>query len=182
MCKFSNKLFAISVLLSLATHSTYGASLFEYIDAGLSGENNKADYDLTYDQRQNGSENLRLNIDGVLIAVPASSASSPAASSAFTDAASNILLTTLLGFDYDDKSADIPADESPIAAETDTKQKEPAPVATVEGEKSQEKKIEANIGETEVVSRNNAKSDKIAADDDDDEQVPKKIHLRSRSK
>lgn len=34
------------------------------------------DYELHFDQRQNGTENYRLNVDGVLIAVPAASQSS----------------------------------------------------------------------------------------------------------
>lgn len=189
MCKFTNKLFAISVLLLVATRSSQASPLsflFDYLDdSSRSGDD--GNYDLTYDQRQNGTENVRLNLDGVLIAVPSSGGSSSSSSNSFTDIASNLLLTTLLGGDYDDKSADITAEEGPIGSEADTKQKEP-----IQAEKDDEKKpqglkdvsIEEKKGETEVVLlRTNAKvNTPAAAGEDDEEDVPKKIHLRRRNK
>lgn len=45
-------------------------------DAGDSQPDFGDDYELHFDQRQNGTENYRLNIDGVLIAVPAASQNS----------------------------------------------------------------------------------------------------------
>lgn len=47
----------------------------EYLDgaADLPADD---DYDLHYDQRQNGTENYRLNVDGVIVAVPAASENS----------------------------------------------------------------------------------------------------------
>lgn len=45
-------------------------------DAGDSQPDFGDDYDLHFDQRQNGTANFRLNIDGVLIAVPDSSQNS----------------------------------------------------------------------------------------------------------
>lgn len=188
MCKFTNKLFAISALLLISTHSTCGSplgSLFDYLDDSNGYDDvNKGDYDLRYDQRQNGTENVRLNVDGVLIAIPSSSSSSSSSStSSFTNIATDLLLSTLLGTDYDDKSADIAAEDSPNAPASDVKnQKEP-----IQTEKDGQKKVEslkdvsidAKKGETEVVLlRNNAKVSAAA----DEEEVPKKIHLRRRNK
>lgn len=192
MCRFANKLFAISVLLLISTHLSYGSPLgllFDYIDDSSSYDaTNKGDSELRYDQRQNGTENVRLNIDGVLIAIPSSAASSssPSSSGSFTNIATDLLLSTLLGSDYDDKSADIPAEGSPIPSELGAKQKIP-----IEAEKNDEKKVEnlKNVsidekkGATEEVQlRNNAKISATADADDDEEQVPKKIHLRRRNK
>lgn len=192
MCKFTNKLFAISVLLLISTHLSCGSPLgllFDYIDDSSSyDDTNRGDSELRYDQRQNGTENVRLNIDGVLIAIPSSAASSssPSSSGSFTNIATDLLLSTLLGGDYDDKSADIPAEGSPISSEVDVKQKIP-----IEAEKNDEKKVDAlkNVsiegkkGATEEVQlRNNAKVSAAGDGDDDEEQVPKKIHLRRRNK
>lgn len=191
MCKFTNKLFAISVVLLIATRSTSGSpfgSLFDYLDDNngpVYDDVNRGDYDLRYDQRQNGTENVRLNVDGVLIAIPSSSSSSSpsSSSSSFTNIATDLLISTLLGSDYDDKSADIAADDSPNASDSDVKsQKEP-----IQTEKDGQKKVEnlkdvsvdAKKGETEVVLlRNNAKVSAAA----EEEEVPKKIHLRRRNK
>lgn len=192
MCKFTNKLFAISVLLLISTHLSCGSPLgllFDYIDDSSGyDDTNTGDYELRYDQRQNGTENLRLNVDGVLIAIPSSAASSssPSSSGSFTNIATDLLLSTLLGGDYDDKSADIPAEGSPITAESDGK-----PQTPIQAEKNDEKKvdglknvsIEEKKGATdEVQLRNNAKVGAAADGDDDEEQVPKKIHLRRRNK
>lgn len=51
--------------------------LTEFLESGagtkLIGNADDADYDLHYDQRQHGSENYRLNVDGVMMTVPAAS-------------------------------------------------------------------------------------------------------------
>lgn len=65
---------------------------------------NGADHDLTYDQRQNGTENIRLRVDGVIIAFPSSSSSQ--ASSAAGNIATNYLLQLAAGGDEDSDEAD----------------------------------------------------------------------------
>lgn len=65
---------------------------------------NEQDHDLTYDQRQNGTENIRLNVDGVIIAFPSSSSSQ--ASSAAGNLAANYLLQLAAGADDDDDDSD----------------------------------------------------------------------------
>lgn len=92
MCKFNNNLFIISFLWYslwlLATHVTILNG--HPLDALLADDyvdEDTADYDLYYDQRQNGTENFRLRIDGVVIALPASMGGQAAsiASSVSTD-------------------------------------------------------------------------------------------------
>lgn len=191
MCKFTNKLFAISVLLLISARFSYGnplGLLFDYIDDSSGYDDvNKSDYDLRYDQRQNGTENVRLNVDGVIIAMPGpSSSSSSSSSNSFSNVATNFLLQTLLGSDYDDKSSDLSAEESPIVAESDAKEKEP-----IQAEKNDEKKFvsltDVSVNEKKadaegVQLRNNAKVSTATVGDIDGEQVPKKIHLRRRNK
>lgn len=72
MCKF-NQLLPLLVccaqLIQISVTSPLGTLLFDdYIDEETNG-----DYDLHYDERQNGTENYRLNINGVVIAVPGAS-------------------------------------------------------------------------------------------------------------
>lgn len=65
---------------------------------------NTADHDLTYDQRQNGTENIRLRVDGVIIAFPSSASSQ--ASSAAGNLATNYLLQLAAGGDDDGDDGD----------------------------------------------------------------------------
>lgn len=75
MCKF-NQFLALFVvccaqLIQISVTSPLGTLLFDdYVDEQIDG-----DYDLHYDERQNGTENYRLNINGVVIAVPGASSS-----------------------------------------------------------------------------------------------------------
>ncbi|XP_065088922.1 uncharacterized protein LOC135710331 [Ochlerotatus camptorhynchus] len=66
MCKYNSRLFwfALAGTLSLAC----GLPVFSYDDDYNSAED---DYDVIFDQRQNGTENVRLSVDGIMIAVPA---------------------------------------------------------------------------------------------------------------
>lgn len=72
MCKFNQFLVLFvccAQLIQIGVTSPLGTLLFDdYVDEETGG-----DYDLHYDQRQNGTENYRLNIDGVVIAVPGAS-------------------------------------------------------------------------------------------------------------
>lgn len=82
MCKFNNNLFAIYVLafgLIITLIQSTNASpvdflLFDDYDEEPTGP--AQDYDLHYDQRQNGTGNFRLHIDGVVIGVPSSGSAS----------------------------------------------------------------------------------------------------------
>lgn len=83
MCKFNNKLFTSYLiwwnLFALLADTCNGGPvdflLFDdYDETGspLAGP----DYDLNYDQRQNGTGNFRLSIDGVVIGMPSSAMTS----------------------------------------------------------------------------------------------------------
>lgn len=178
------------MIAARSSHGTPLGFLFDYIDDGVGYDDmSKGDYDLRYDQRQNGTENVRLNIDGVIIAVPgsSSSSSSPSSSSSFSNVATNFLLSTLLGSDYDEKNADIEAEEGPVTVESDVAdnnqpiQAEKEEVKKDEKEELKDVSVDEKKADAEVVLlRNNAKVSTVASDDDD--EVPKKIHLRRRNK
>lgn len=82
MCKFNNNLFAIYVLtfglvitlIQSANGNPIDFLLFDDYDEEPAGQ--AQDYDLHYDQRQNGTGNFRLHIDGVVIGVPSSGGAS----------------------------------------------------------------------------------------------------------
>lgn len=65
---------------------------FSFLDDLMDGPSYDVDHDmdLKYDQRQNGTENFRLNVDGVIIAFPASTSNQ--ATSAASNLAANYLL------------------------------------------------------------------------------------------
>lgn len=73
MCKFNNRLFNFALIVFPIIH----ISLTSPINRKLS-RNSFSDYydydqdlELNFDQRQNGSENYRVNFNGFLIALPA---------------------------------------------------------------------------------------------------------------
>lgn len=73
MCKFNNRLFNFALIVFAIIH----ISLTSPINRKLS-RNSFSDYydydqdlELNFDQRQNGSENYRVNFNGFLIALPA---------------------------------------------------------------------------------------------------------------
>lgn len=72
MCKFNQFLVLFvccAQFIQISVTSPLGTLLFDdYLD-----EQADDDYDLHYDERQNGTENYRLNINGVVIAVPGAS-------------------------------------------------------------------------------------------------------------
>jgi hypothetical protein len=72
MCKFNNHLFTFAVLVTvnLVFECVQSASLGDFLELLDQTEPEPpADYDVYYDQRQNGTENYRLKIDGVVVAV-----------------------------------------------------------------------------------------------------------------
>lgn len=104
MCKFNQNLFIVTIFWFMLIE-TYRASPvdFMFLD-DLIDDPAPIEHDLTYDQRQNGTENIRLNIDGVVIAFP--SASSSQASNAIGSVAANYLLQLAAGGDDDSDDAD----------------------------------------------------------------------------
>lgn len=90
MCKFNQNLFI--TIFFLALFKTLNAYPVDYslLDDLIDDPLNDSDRDLTYDQRQNGTENFRLRVDGVVVAVPQSSSSQ--ASSSIGNLAANYLL------------------------------------------------------------------------------------------
>lgn len=73
---------------------------FMLLDELIDEPSNVPDHDLSFDQRQNGTENIRLRVDGVIVAYP--SGSSSQASSAVGNLAANYLLQLAAGGDGDD--------------------------------------------------------------------------------
>lgn len=109
MCKFNQNLFLITIC-GFAIIKTFSASPvdFSFLDDLMDGPSYEIDpnHDLRYDQRQNGTENLRLNVDGVVIAFPASTSNQ--ATSAATNLAANYLLQLAAASDEDDDSDYLP--------------------------------------------------------------------------
>lgn len=96
MCKFNQNLFTVFLLWSpiwLAIFQAIDTAPLDYLlldDFSDDDPINGGDYDMTFDQRQNGTENLRVRVNGVLIAFPKSVSSS--AGSVASSVAANYLL------------------------------------------------------------------------------------------
>lgn len=100
MCKFNQNLFI--TIFFLAFIKTFNAYPVDYtlLDDLMDEPSNDGDFDLTYDQRQNGTENIRLHVDGVVIAFPSSSSNQ--ASSSVGNLAANYLLQLAAQSEDDD--------------------------------------------------------------------------------
>lgn len=93
MCKFNQNLFLITICGFASVKMITASPVdFSFLDDLMDGPSYEVDHDhdLKYDQRQNGTENLRLNVDGVIIAFPASTSNQ--ATSAASNLAANYLL------------------------------------------------------------------------------------------
>lgn len=96
---------------SVRSAAALDALLTEFLESGDTKGGNHGDnddYDLHYDQRQTGSENYRVNVDGVMVAVPAASETTISSLGAL---ATNYLMdlaaaTGELDGDEDDEEAD----------------------------------------------------------------------------
>lgn len=177
MCKLQNSLFLASVVwcaLWTASVKSIAASPIEFIldDLFERGDPQAQDYDLRYDQRQNGTENIRLKIDGVIVAYASPDTS---AASAAGNAASDYLLqfaNAVESADDDDfpfrKNA--PAQPAPSSDPEDDAKKPTRPdgIKTATDTKEPEKLVQL---------RSNAPID---AEREDEE--PTKIHLSKRNK
>lgn len=104
MCKFNQNLFIVWCSIWLVLVKVYNAYPVDFmlLDELIDEPGNEPDHDLTYDQRQNGTENIRLHIDGVIVALPSSSSNQ--ASSSVGNLAANYLLQLAAGADDDDDS------------------------------------------------------------------------------
>lgn len=83
------------------------ASPIDYLlsdDSNADQSNSRNDFEMRFDQRQNGTENFRLRVDGVLIAFP--SAVSSSASSIASAAAADYLLELAAAVEDDDNDTD----------------------------------------------------------------------------
>lgn len=106
MCKFNQNLFIVWCSIWLVLIKVYNASPVDFmlLDDLLDDSSNQQDHDLTYDQRQNGTENIRLRVDGVIIAFPSSSSSQ--ASNTAGNLAANYLLQLAANADDDGDDGD----------------------------------------------------------------------------
>lgn len=105
MCKFNQNLFLITIcgfaFIEILTASPVDLSFLDDLMDGPSYDINP-NHDLKYDQRQNGTENLRLNVDGVIIAFPASTSNQ--ATNAAANLATNYLLQLAAASEEDEDS------------------------------------------------------------------------------
>lgn len=152
----------------------------------------KDDYDLHYDQRQNGTENIRLRVDGVVIALPSSSSSQ--SGSTVGNLASNYLLGLAGLDDLDEDDADNyfgivknsqPTNDSNVQANADKDIGESQDKNNVKIEQKDEQKdsvpllasVKGNDTKSNTILLRNSANVATAA-----EVVPKKSHLRKRNK
>jgi hypothetical protein len=146
MCKFNNHLFRFTVLISVSLlfGLVQGASLGDFLEelldqTGLEPE--QPDYDVYYDQRQNGTENYRLKIDGLVVAVPAEVDLDDEVASGPDDLS---LLLTGLGLDSENLTNDdlyeilasIAAKKTATKPETISALNETVPEKPIEGEEN----------------------------------------------
>lgn len=104
MSKFSD-LFLVSIAWCFMGLVTVQAAPVDYLlFDGLTNDEPAGDYDMLYDQRQNGTENFRLNIDGVIMAFPAAATSQ--ASNTAANVAANYLLQLASALDDEDDNND----------------------------------------------------------------------------
>lgn len=104
MSKFSD-LFLVSIAWCFIGLASVQAAPVDYLLLdGLNNDEPAGDYDMLYDQRQNGTENFRLNVDGVIMAFPA--AASSQASNAAANVAANYLLQLASSLDDEDDDND----------------------------------------------------------------------------
>lgn len=73
MCKYNNRLFSFIIILQIIIiNNVQSASISSLVLDGIDSSDiaNRDDYDVIYDQRQTGTENLRIHVDGVIIGLP----------------------------------------------------------------------------------------------------------------
>lgn len=174
MCKFHNNLFLVSIVWCVLV-IVINASPIDFLLDEIYEErdSNLQDSELRYDQRQNGTENIRLNVDGVVIAYLMGDSS--AASNAGSLASDYLLqFADSLDSQQDDDSPDLSFLTLGRAPdETKIDDKKPSEV-------NSQKKVEEIVNSElkNVQLRSNGPI--VAAEKDDDE--PNKEHLRKKMK
>lgn len=138
MCKFNQNLFIISIILCfvwLKSFKSLNAAPIDYalLDDLISNDESTNDFDVAYDQRQNGTENLRLRIDGLILAFP--SAASSQASSMAANLATNYLLQLATAED-DDNEDEIPDSFASLLKNSNSDNIVTAPTVPTEKEQS----------------------------------------------
>lgn len=138
MCKFNQNLFIISIILCfvwLKSFKSLNAAPIDYalLDDLISNDESTNDFDVAYDQRQNGTENLRLRIDGLILAFP--SAASSQASSMAASLATNYLLQLATAED-DDNEDEIPDSFASLLKNSNSDNIVTAPTVPTEKEQS----------------------------------------------
>ncbi|XP_058454779.1 uncharacterized protein LOC131432487 [Malaya genurostris] len=116
MCKYTNGLFWITVFIAITLVG--GSPVLTYDDDYDSAED---DYDVVFDQRQNGTENVRVSVDGIVIAVPAPPAQSDIstlAGAAFLEVLNAQLAT--LDNDSSDEETNVPSSTTTTTTTTTT--------------------------------------------------------------
>lgn len=107
MCKFNQNLFIVWCSIWFVLFKIYNASPVDFmlLDDLIDEPANVPEHDLTYDQRQNGTENIRFRVNGVILAFPSSQSNQ--AGSAVGNLAANYLLQLAAGAaDNDDDDSD----------------------------------------------------------------------------
>ncbi|XP_031623520.1 uncharacterized protein LOC116340910 [Contarinia nasturtii] len=127
MCKFNQNLFIVWCSIWFFLFKIYNASPVDFmlLDNLIEEPPNVPEHDLTYDQRQNGTENIRFRVNGVILAFPSSQSNQ--ASSAVGNLAANYLLQLAAGTDDDDDSDYFPFvknanNENGVTAPSDEKE------------------------------------------------------------
>lgn len=111
MCNYNNYIFVIFVILGLAFEGALAGHIRKIKNRDYDDEYDYMDYDLSYDQRQNGTENYRLNIDGVVVALPGGLGSGGGPSSDTVLSALDLLAGELLSSEYDHSESEEDYDE-----------------------------------------------------------------------
>lgn len=133
MCKLNNSvvvLILLNVFVIKVINSAPLAGIFN------DDEYSEEDFDLHYDERQKGTENLRLRIDGVVLGLPASSSSLGGSSDVLSSLAAEILAMNNESEDDDDNEIQADSDKWPIAFEIPSETSSVKPLVEVNSEKS----------------------------------------------
>lgn len=132
MCKLNNSilvLILLNVFVINVINSTPLGGIFN------DDEYSEEDFDLHYDERQKGTENLRLRIDGVVLGIPASGSSSMGSSTDLFSSLAAEILAMNENEDEDDNEILADTDKWPVAFEIPSETSSVKPLVDVSSEK-----------------------------------------------
>lgn len=166
MLKFRVKALAILTVVLCHAVTVISASPIDYLLFGDEDDETADaanDYDLRYDQRQNGTANVRLRLDGIVIAAPSSKTNQLAASAGDTalDYLFDLVPLIALG---DQDNVDVDSDEyKPDELDNDAFFNDDKEEFPLNGDKEEEKPV---LSSTEKIPSTTEakKEDKIEAD------------------